>query len=408
MKGLALNAQAAALYPSARSFTQKEAAMDTAATCNAEYTLERVLYMAIELADNHWKLGFTTGFGQRPRERDVAARDTEKLEREIRSAKLRFHLPGDCRVLSCYEAGREGFWLHRYLIHHGINSLIVDAGSMEARKKRRRAKTDRIDMEKMLRMLIRYHAGDKAVWSVVRVPSVDAEDRRQLHRERWALSGERNKHINRIKGLLATQGISLPVNDDLPEALEQVRTWDGSSLPPGLTAQLLREHQLLQLVDQQMKAIEQEQRQAIRRPEHPSTVMVRDLMQLKSIHIHTAWPLTMELFSWRQFQNSREIGALVGLEPVPYQSGETSREKGLSKCGNSRLRSLAVEFAWQWLIHQPDSELSRWYEKRFGKGSSRVRKIGIVALARKLLIALWRYLETGEIPKGACLKEVAV
>ena len=382
--------------------------MDTAATCNFEYTLERVLYMAIELDNNRWKLGFTTGFGQRPRERNVAARDTSALEREIRSAKRRFHLPGDCRVLSCYEAGREGFWLHRYLSNAGIQNFVVDAGSMMARKKRRRAKTDRIDLEKMLRMLIRFHAGDEDVWSVVRVPSVEAEDRRQLHRERWALSSERNKHINRIGGLLATQGIRLSVNGNLPETLNQVHTWDGSPLSPDLKKRLLREHARLQLVEQQMKAIELQQRQAIRNPNHPSITIVRDLMRLKSIHIHTAWPLAMELFSWRQFQNNREIGALVGLEPVPHQSGGTSRDKGMSKCGNTRLRSLAVEFAWQWLIHQPDSELSRWYEERFAKGGRRMRKIGIVALARKLLIALWRYLETGEIPKGAALKAVSV
>jgi len=184
-------------------------------------------------------------------------------------------------------------------------------------------------MEKLLRMLIRYHAGDDAVWSVVRVPSAGAEDRRQLHRERWALSSERNKHINRIKGLLVTQGISLSVNGNLPKALDQVHTWDGSPLSPYLKKRLLREHERLQLVEQQMKAIEQEQRQAMRKPYHPSITMVRNLMRLKSIHIHTAsredagtvWPLTMELFSWRQFQNSREIGALVGLEPVPHQSG---------------------------------------------------------------------------------------
>jgi transposase len=382
--------------------------MDTAATCSFEYTLERVLYMAIELDNNRWKLGFTIGFGQRPRERDVSARDTSALQREIRAAKRRFHLPDDCPVLCCYEAGREGFWLHRYLVHTGIPNLVVDAGSMEARKKRRRAKTDRIDMEKLLRMLIRYHAGDEAVWSVVRVPGTGAEDRRQLHRERWALSSERNKHVNRIGGLLATQGIRLSINGDLPEALDQARAWDGSPLSPHLKKRLLREHDRLQLVEQQMKGIEQEQREAIRDPDHPSVTMVHDLMRLKSIHIHTAWPLAMELFSWRQFQNSREIGALVGLEPVPYQSGETSRNKGMSKCGNARLRALTVEFAWQWLIHQPDSELSLWYEARFGKGSPRVRKIGIVALARKLLIALWRYLETGEIPKGAVLKAVSV
>ncbi len=382
--------------------------MQTTATCNFEYTLERVLYMAIELDNNRWKLGFTIGFGQRPRERNVAARDTTGLEEEIQSAKRRFNLPENCRVLSCYEAGREGFWLHRFLLHAQIENLVVDAASMEIRRKRRRPKTDRIDLEKMLRMLIRYHAGDEKVWSVVRVPSVGAEDRRQLHRDRWALTGERNRHINRIKGLLATQGISLSVNGDLPKELNLVRKWNGSPLPPGLKARLLQEYARLQLVEQQMKVIEQEQRQALRRPDHPSVTMARALMRLKSIHINTAWPLAMELFSWRQFQNSREIGALVGLDPVPHQSGETSRDKGMSKCGNARLRSLAVEFAWQWLIHQPDSELSHWYEKRFGKGSRRVRKIGIVALARKLLIALWRYLETGEIPKGAALKTITV
>jgi transposase len=253
--------------------------------------------MAFELDNNRWKLGFTPGFGQRPRERNVAARDTAALQREIRAAKRRFHLPDDCRVLCCYEAGREGFWLHRYLMHHNIYNLIVDAGSMESRKKRRRAKTDRIDMEKLLRMLIRYHAGDEAVWSVVRVPSAGAEDRRQLHRDRWILSSERKKNINRIGGLLATQGISLSINGDLPEELDQVCIWDGSPLSPHLKKRLLREYKRLQLVKQQMKAIEQDQREAIRAPHHPSITMVRDLMRLKSIHIHTAWPFAMELFS---------------------------------------------------------------------------------------------------------------
>ena len=382
--------------------------MDSAATCDAEYTLERVLYMAIELDDNRWMLGFSTGLGQRPRQRNIATRDTTALEKEIQSAKRRFRLPEDARVLSCYEAGREGFWLHRYLIHTGVGNVVVDAGSLEARKKRRRVKTDRVDLEKLLRMLIRFHAGDRDVWSVVRVPGTGVEDRRQLHRDRWALSTERTRHINRIKGLLATQGVSLPVNGDFPAQLDKARTWDGSPLAPGLARRLLREHERLQLVDQQVKAIEQEQRQTLRTSQHPTFTMIRDLMRLKSIHIQTAWPFVMELYSWREFQNGKEIGAIVGLEPVPYQSGGMSRERGLSKCGNARLRSLAVEFAWQWLFHQPNSELSQWFEERFGRRGRRVRKIGIVALARKLLVALWRYLETGEIPKGATLKAVVV
>lgn len=258
--------------------------------------------------------------------------------------------------------------------------------------------SDRVDLAKLLRMLIRHHAGDQDLWGIVRVPGPGVEDRLQLHRHRWALSTERTRHINRIKGLLANQGVNLPVNGDFPAQLEKARTWDGSPLAPGLARRLLREHERLQLVEQQVKAIEQEQRQTLRTSQQPSITMVRDLMRLKSIHIQTAWPFVMELFSWREFKNGKEIGAIVGLEPVPYQSGGMSRERGLSKCGNARLRSLAVEFAWQWLFHQPDSELTivpalrggHWYEKRFGKRGRRARKISIVALTRKLLVALWR------------------
>jgi len=378
--------------------------MHSAATNHHQYTPDPILFLAFELDDRGWKLGFTTGLGQDPRRRRIDPRDLPALKHEIGLAKKRFNLPPDAPVVSCYEAGREGFWLHRYLAAQGIENLLVDAASIEVKQRRRRLKTDRVDLAKLLRMLVRHRAGEKGVWSIVRVPSIQAEDRRHCHRERWALTDERTSHLCRINGLLATQGIDLSVKKDFPERLKKARTWDGSPLPSRLICRLLREYERMQFVEHQIREIERERSDALRHSQDPDVCIVRHLMRLRSIGVNTAWPLAMELFSWRKFNNRREIGGLLGLTGVPYQSGNTARDQGVSKSGNGRLRSLTVEMAWSWLRYQPDSELSRWYEKRFGQGSPRVRKIGIVALARKLLIALWRYLEDGEIPKGARLK----
>jgi len=257
-------------------------------------------------------------------------------------------------------------------------------------------------------MLVRHHAGEKGVWSVVHVPSVEAEERRHLHRERWTLSDERTSHINRIKGLLASQGVRLSVKKDFPESLKAARSWDDLPLPSRLVSRLLREYERLRFVEGQIDQVEREQAEALRSSEDPSVAIVRHLMRLRAIGLHTAWPLAMELFSWRKFNNRREIGGLLGLASVPYQSGDTSQDQGMSKSGNGRPRALTIEMAWSWLRYQPDSELSRWYQERFGRGSRRVRRIGTVALARKLLVALWRYLEEGEIPKGARLKPVKI
>jgi transposase len=380
--------------------------MSNEVTYQSEYTPDRVLYMAMELSERDWKLGFTTGLGQAPRFRTINARDLKAIEREISLAKHRFGLPDTARVLSCYEAGREGFWIHRYLLQGGVENLVVDAASIEVRRRRHRVKTDRVDLGKLVRMLVRYHLGDKRTWSVVRVPSVEAEDRRQLHRERWTLVGERTRHICRINGLVANLGVRLPIRKDFLEQLDTNCLWDGAALPNGLKSRLIREYQRLQWVGQQIEQVEEEQRQLLRDSDDRSIAMVRDLIRLRGINIHSAWPLVMELFSWRAFCNGREIGGLVGLVPDPYQSGETEQDQGISKKGNSDIRALVIELAWRWLFHQPGSKLSRWYQKRFAKGSRRVRKIGIVALARKLLIDLWRYLETGEIPEGAVLKSV--
>jgi transposase len=379
--------------------------MKTETTHNKEYNVFHPhLYIAFELSNTEWKLGFTIGFGQKPRIRNVPARDLETLQREIRTAKKRFDLAEDAPVLSCYEAGRDGFWLHRYLKSIEVNNLVVDASSIEVNRRARRAKTDRMDVGKLLTMLIRYHQGQEKVWSVVHVPSPEAEDHRHLHRELETLKAERTRHINRIKGILVGQGICMSVRDDLLNRLDTIRLWDGSPLPPGLRIRLKREYERMQLVQEQIKVLETERLDMIRHSPRSDIQQVRHLLRLKGIGVASAWLYVMEFFAWRDFRNRREVGALAGLAPTPFQSGDEARERGISKAGNTFVRSMAIQIAWGWLRHQPESKLSCWYQKRFGHGSKRLRKIGIVALARRLLIDLWRYLETGLVPEGAELK----
>jgi len=381
--------------------------MNTTATAHVEYSTEPVLYLAFELGNVHWKLGFTIGLGQAPRQRTIRAGDLERLQEEITAAKQRFKLAEPVRVVSCYEAGRDGFWLDRYLRSAGIENVIVDAASIEVNRRARRAKTDRLDLGKLVTMLIRFHNGEPKVWHVVHVPTAAQEDRRQLHRELLQLKRERTQHINRLKGLLVSQGVRLAVKPDFLKQVETVRLWDGWPLGPGLKARLQREYERLQQVNDQIKVLEAERRAALRHSNDPAVEMVRHLLRLRAIGPNSAWLYTMEFFSWRTFRNRREVGALAGLTPTPYQSGASDREQGIDKAGNRYIRSIAIEIAWRWLYLQPDSDLSRWYQERFGHGSKRLRKIGIVALARKLLIALWRYLETGEVPAGAVLSASA-
>jgi len=376
----------------------------TAARTSKTITKTGVLYLAFELGETDWKLAFTIGLGQKPRLRSMPGRDLSRLQAEIAKAKKRFGLAADAAVKSCYEAGRDGFWLHRHLTASGVDNSVVDSASIEVNRRQRRAKTDRLDATKLLGLLLRYHGGERKVWSVVRVPSVSDEDARQLHRELQELKDERTEHINRIKGLLASQGLAAPeVNKQLPAWLSEVRTWDGAPLPPELHQRLLREMERWELLNRQIKELEDERRKRIRCDDIPHVDKVRALLDLWGIGFNGAWLLVYELFAWRQFANRKQVGSCVGLTPTPYQSGNSRREQGISKSGNRRLRRLLVELAWCWLRWQPDSELSRWYERRFGTGNGRSRKVGVVAVARKLLIALWKYLEHGEIPAGARL-----
>ena len=379
--------------------------MITKTTHNQEYSTKCAkLYLAFELGKQEWKLGFTIGLGQRPRVRTIDAGDREALQWEIGQAKKRFGLAQTAAVMSCYEAGRDGFWLHRYLLTSEIENLVVDSSSIEVKRRARRVKTDRLDVQKLLTMLMRYDSGEKKVWSVVHVPSVEAEDKRHLHRQMRSLKADRTRYNNRIKGLLAGQGIGLAVKGNFLEKLDAVRLWNGAALPPGLRSRLEREYVCWQFVDQQIQEQEAQRAEMIRTSHDASVEKVRQLLQLRGIGPNSAWLFVMEFFGWREFRNRREVGALAGLTSTPYISGEEAREQGISKAGNRPVRGIAIEIAWGWLRHQPESELSLWYQDRFAHGGKRLRKIGIVAVARKLLIALWRYLETGVLPAGAQLK----
>jgi transposase len=360
--------------------------------------------LALELGWGEWKLGFTTGLGQKPRLRTMPAGDLARLSEEIRRAKERFRLPAKSRVVSCYEAGRDGFWLHRFLVAHGVENQVVDSASIEVNRRARRAKTDRLDVTKLVLMLVRYAEGERKVWSVVRVPSVEEEDRRQLHRELSMLKRERTRQSNRIKGLLASVGVRVAVQKDLAEQLDQVRLWDGSPLAPGLRLRLQGEVERLEFIVGQIKELEQERAELLRHSTAPEIDKVRQLVRLKGIGVNSAWVDVMEFFAWRQFRNRRQVGALAGLTPTPYTSGASSREQGISKAGNRHVRAMAIEIAWGWLRFQPRSKLTLWYRERFGHGNSRLRRIGIVAVARRLLVDLWRYVEFGVVPEGAELK----
>lgn len=355
------------------------------------------LLVALEIGSKEWKVATTVGLGQAPRIRTIAAGDFEALVEELLRAKQRFGLPADVQIVSCYEAGRCGFWPHRALERIGIQNLVIDSSSIEVNRRQRRAKTDRLDAWKLVLMLARYLFGDDRTWSVVRVPEPMDEDFRQVQRHIVTLTRERARTINRVKGLLATQGAKWA------EDLSQVRCWDGSLLPRWLGLRCALEVERREGLDRQIKRLMRERRRMARTLPEETRGQYRRLMKLKAIGPETAWLLEVEFFAWRRFRNVKQLASLAGLAGTPYQSGDSRRELGISKSGNRLIRWVMIEAAWRWLRFQPESELSQWYRRRFGIGG-RARRIGIVALARKLLCALWKYVDQGVLPAGARLK----
>jgi transposase len=380
--------------------------MMSEATLNIEPNVSSaVLYMAMELAERTWKLLFATTAGGR-RERSVPARDLSKLFAEIGAAKRRFGLPLQTRVIGCYEAGRDGFWLDRALRANGIENLVVDSSSIEVPRRARRRKTDRIDLVKLMALLLRWADGERKAWSVVRVPSPEAEDVRQLSRAIERLKAERGRHRTRIQSLLATQGLRLVVigGRRWAERMAQLKTWDGASLGRWLQRDLVDEGERLAQVESQLAALKEERDALVAKSDTPVAVKARRLAALGAIAAESSFVFATELFGWRTFTNRRELAGAVGLTGTPWRTGDTVRDQGLSKAGNRRMRTMLVEIAWCWRRYQPDSALARWWRARFANAGGRMRKVAIVALARKLLVALWRYLEHGLIPDGANLK----
>ena len=348
-----------------------------------EENSSEALYLAFELSRKTWKLGCSDGKKPQVRQVTIAAGDLQACGEQIEKAKRRLGLKDDVPVRSCYEAGREGFWLHRALTEMGIDNIVVDAASIEVNRRQRRAKTDRMDVEKLVRQLVRYWRGEQDVWRVVRVPSAEAEDGRQKHRELEILKQERMQHRVRIQSLLCTQGMEAKVGAGFLNKLEQLRNWKGVAVPPQLKQRIEDEYHRLQLVETQIREVKRKQLQDIKRGSQDAVLQkVRKLEQLVSIGWGSSWVFVMELFGWRQFRNRREVAAAIGLTPTPYNSGDSQREQGISRAGNRRVRKLLIEIAWCWLRLQPDSELSRWYQRRFGGGGARMRRIGIVAMGR--------------------------
>jgi transposase len=364
-------------------------------------TREGILYMAMELSDKKWKLAFSEG--SKERLRNIDAGEMLALCKEIAEAKEKFGLDEATKVISCYEAGRDGFWIHRCLISKGIDNKVIDPASVEVNRQRRRKKTDRLDAKKLLKALMRYMWGDKQACSVVRVPSIEDEDDRQLHRELESLKKERTRHSNRIRSLLILHGIRIenPGRRDFKKYLDSVRLWDGSEIRENLKDRLKREHDRYSQVEEQIKELERIRKKLVRNKASESMARVRQMLKLKGIGIESSWLLEKEFFSWRKFRNRKEVGSLSGLSPTPYSSGDSKREQGISKAGNRRVRAIIVEISWGWLRHQKESKLTKWFNERFANGGKRMRRIGIVAVARKLLIDIWRYIEHGVIPEGA-------
>ena len=361
---------------------------------------EPTLYVAFEVGQKNWKLAMTSGFGLAPWLRTVASGDWRGVARALGQGRRRFGVAAPTRVASCYEAGRDGFWIHRALTARGIANRVVDSASIEVNRRARRAKTDRLDALKLVQMLVRVCYGERRVWSEVHVPTVADEAARHVSRERTALTQEHTRLTNQMRGWLATWGARLP-RQRARGWWTTVRDGAGAPLPVEVQARVARAEARRAVLAEQIAELEGQQQRAVTAAAPASAL--RQLVQLKGVATTGASVLLDEGLVWRAFRNRRQIGGLLGFAPTPYASGESTREQGISRAGNKRLQTISIQLAWNWVRWQPLSALTQWYREHFGTGT-RARRIGIVAVARRLVIALWRYVTTGVVPAGAILK----
>jgi transposase len=364
------------------------------------------IFVSLELSRSIWLVtSLSPGGGEKMSKHSVRGGDvTGLLERFVQlQEKAQARTGQRYPIIVVHEAGLDGFWIDRMLRKEGIESHVVDPASIATSRRRRRAKTDRIDGEALVRALLAYKRGEPRVCAMVRAPTPEEEDRRRLSRERKTLTAERVQHVNRLKGLLFCQGITgyEPLHRDRRERLEELQTGDGRPLPDNLKAQVRRELDRLELLIQQIKAVESERDELLAAKQVAAPAAM--LLDIKGIGPEFAATLWSEgLF--RHFDNRRQIAAYAGLAPTPWQSGSIDREQGVSKSGNPRLRTTMIQLAWLWLRHQPHSMLATWFEERVRRNGGRLKKTAIVALARKLLVALWKYVTSGVVIEGAVMK----
>jgi transposase len=373
-----------------------------APTAGAE--ISAIIFVAIEMSRSRWDIVIHTPVSDKLSRYCLEAGNGAGLIEFIDSVRSRVaaRLGHAVRVVSCYEAGYDGFWLDRLLRAHGIENHIIDPSSIEVNRRARRAKTDRLDAEGLVRTLIRWWGGDRQACHMVHVPSVSEEDAKRPSRERERLVKERIQHVNRIKGLLATQGLYdfHPLHPDREAQLARL------ALPGHLRAELQRDFARLALILEQISVLEAARDAVVKSPaapEDPAAAKICKLFALKSLGPQFSTTFVREVY-YRDFANRRQVGSYFGLTGSPWRSGRLAREQGISKAGNPRARTLMIEAAWAWLRYQPDSALARWFRERVGHQTGRVRRIAIVALARKLAVALWRYLEHDILPEGAVTK----
>ena len=362
------------------------------------------LHVAFELGSTKWTLACTTAPGQKPRLRTIAAGDLEAVRRELDTARAKLGVPLTTPVRSCYEAGRDGFWLHRWLLAQGISNVVVDSSSIEVNRRARRAKTDRLDVQKLVLLLLRWAGGERKVWSVVHVPTPEAEAARQLTREIETVRTDRARTRNRIHALLALHGIRCELRGSFPTRVPTLRTGEGQPLSPAWQGRLLREWAHLETIQARLTALRATRDTAVATGQDRVAEVARQLCRLRGIAEASAAILSTELFATRTFANGRQLGAVTGLVPVPYRSDQRVQDQGISKAGRRELRRVSVQLAWCWLRWQPDSALAAWFTRRFAAAGARSRRVGIVAVARKLVIALWRFVVDGVVPEAATLK----
>lgn len=359
------------------------------------------MYMAFELADRQWKLAFTEGLGDDIDVRTVTARDVAEVAKVLMEIKEQRGLEGKIRVRSIYEAGFDSFWLHRKLTELGVDNVVVDAASIEVNQRGRRRKTDRLDVRHLVRKLVQYHMGDRDVFCVCAVPSRQEASDRRAERERQQLNKEKTALSNRLKGLLKTHGLKVKIDAALIERLDELECRDGSRLLMGEKQEIRRCYQRLELVEEQLAALEEQMEQRAQQDDETGR-RIRKLCRLKGIGLKIAYGLVVEMFGWREFNNRDQVSSYAGYDSAPYDTGRTSgKSQGISKAGNRWVRAVMHSAFVNWLRWQPDSHLTQWYRERYDDRPSGERCKGQVALSRKLLVRLWRWLESDELPWGA-------